>query len=68
VFFEEPHEVLSELIREREFLTYLTHLLNLPLLCSGQLLLSENKPKGGLVGKSVDDVLEQEEEYEPVLS
>ena len=69
VLFEESYEILTELIRDGEFLTCLTHLLNLPLLCSSQLLLSENKQKGGLVGERVDDVLEQEEEsHEPLLS
>ena len=62
VLFEESYEALTQLIRDGEFPACLTHLLNLPLLCSSQLLLSENKQKGGLVGKRVDDVLGQEEE------
>jgi hypothetical protein len=61
VLFEESYEVLTELIHNGEFLTCLTHLLNLALLCRSKLLLSENKQNGGLVGKRVDDVLEQEE-------
>src|SRR5689334_19238259 len=36
VLFEESYEILTELIRDGEFLTCLTHLLNLPLLCSSQ--------------------------------
>ena len=61
VLFEESYEILTQLIRDGELLACLTHLLHLPLLCSRQLLLSENKQQGGLVGKRVDDVLEREE-------
>jgi hypothetical protein len=51
VLFEESDEVLTELIRTGELLACLTHLLDLSLLDSSQLLLSQHEQPGGSLGR-----------------